>query len=151
MTEIFPIPMIVLNIIDSVENYLKKEFPSRKKTLPVKKRKRGNNLIITWNIFPKTSEKIKVTFDVLHREMNQLLEEYQEGELLQYEIKKGRIIDSGTEAFLISRGYSWDLYIYQPETFIYIRLLQEKDIKINQKEWISIDIDIIEHSAWFAE
>ena len=38
-----------------------------------------------------------------------------EGELLQYKISDGRILDSGSEAFIISRGFSWDLYIYQPE------------------------------------
>jgi hypothetical protein len=121
------------------------------KTLPAKQRDRGINSILTWNIFPENpGEEIEI-FDSIQKLINHKLESYEEGELLQYEISKGRILDSGSEAFIISRGFSWDLYIYQPETFIYIRLLQEKNIEKDSNEWISVDIDLIKQSAWFVD
>ena len=145
------LPSILVEITNQLELYLEKKFPTRIKTLPVKQRDRGINSILTWNIFPENpGEEIKI-FDSIQNLINQKLESYEEGELLQYEISKGRILDSGSEAFIISRGYSWDLYIYQPETFVYIRLLQEKNLEKDNQEWISVDIDLIKQSAWFVD
>jgi len=151
MTEQTFLPSILLEIIKILEKYLKKKFPIRTKTLPVKQRDSGVNSIITWNIFPENPKETTEIFDSIQNLLNQKLESYEEGELLQYEISKGRILDSGSEAFIISRGFSWDLYIYQPEIFVYIRLLQEKSIQKDNNEWISVDIDLIKNSAWFMD
>ncbi|MHA1512489.1 MAG: hypothetical protein ACTSRJ_00280 [Candidatus Hodarchaeales archaeon] len=151
MTEREPLPSILVEITNQLEKYLEKKFPNRMKTLPVKQRDRGINSILTWNIFPENpGEEIEI-FDSIQKLINLKLESYEEGELLQYEISKGRILDSGSEAFIISRGFSWDLYIYQSETFIYIRLLKEKNIEKDSNEWISVDIDLIKQSAWFVD
>jgi len=151
MTERESLPLILLEITNLLESYLENKFPTRTKTLPVKQRDRGVNSILTWNIFPKNLEETKEIFNSIQDLFSQKLESYEEGELLQYEISKGRILDSGSEAFIISRGFSWDLYIYQPEIFVYIRLLQEKSIEIDNNEWISVDIDLIKQSAWFVD
>ena len=151
MAERESLPLILLEITNLLELYLEKKFPTRTKTLPVKQRDRGINSILTWNIFPRNPEEKAEIFDFIRNLFCQKLESYEEGGLLQYEISKGRILDSGSEAFLISRGFSWDLYVYQPEIFVYIRLLQEKNIGMNHNEWISVDIDLIKQSAWFVD
>ncbi|MHA2306159.1 MAG: hypothetical protein ACXACU_12290, partial [Candidatus Hodarchaeales archaeon] len=66
-------------------------------------------------------------------------------------IDTGGITDSGTQEFQIIRGKSWEVYLYDPETFIYIRLLNESRIADPFDKWLSIDIDIVENSAWFAD
>jgi hypothetical protein len=149
MTELESLPPILLEIVNLIEKFLEKKFPSRKKTLPLKKRDRGINSILTWNIFPRNSVETINIFDSIQVLLGQKLEAFKEGELLQYEISNGRILDSGSEAFIISRGFSWDLYLYEPEIFVYIRLLQEKTLEKDKNEWISVDIDLIKQSAWF--
>jgi len=151
MTERESLPLILLEITNLLESYLEEKFPIRTKTLPLKQRNRGNNSIFTWNIFHENPEETIEIFESIQNVINQKLESYEEGELLQYEISKGRILDSGSEAFLISKGFSWDLYIYQPEIFVYIRLLLEKNIEMDNNEWISVDIDLIKQSAWFVD
>ncbi len=72
-------------------------------------------------------------------------------ELISYTVNKGKILDSTVEAFIIKKGVNYDLYIYDPEIFIYIRLLLESPSKNQSREWISIDIDVIKKSAWFLD
>lgn len=151
MTEQTSLPSILLEIVKVLEAYLEKLFPNRERTLPVKQHDRGINSILTWNIYPRSPEEVIDIFDSIQNLLSKKLVDFEEGELLMYEISEGRILDSGSDAFLISRGFSWDLYIYQPEIFIYIRLLQEKKIETDDNEWISVDIDLIRQSAWFVD
>ncbi|MCK5346505.1 MAG: hypothetical protein KAR20_24015 [Candidatus Heimdallarchaeota archaeon] len=151
MTEQTSLPSILLEIVKVLEAYLEKLFPNRERTLPIKQRDRGINSILTWNIYPRSPEEVNDIFDSIQNLLGKKLVDFEEGELLMYEISEGRILDSGSDAFLISRGFSWDLYIYQPEIFVYIRLLQEKKIETDDNEWISVDIDLIRQSAWFVD
>ena len=151
MTEQTSLPSILLEIVKVLEVYLEKLFPNRERTLPIKQRDRGINSILTWNIYPRSPEEVTDIFDNIQNLLSKKLVNYEEGELLMYEISEGRILDSGSDAFIISRGFSWDLYIYQPEIFVYIRLLQEKKIETDDNEWISVDIDLIRQSAWFVD
>jgi len=151
MTEQASLPPILLEIVKALEKYLENLFPNRESTLPVKQRDRGINSILTWNIYPRSPKEVTDIFDSLQNLLGKKLVDFEEGELLMYEISEGRILDSGSDAFLISRGFSWDLYIYQPEIFVYIRLLQEKKIEKDDNEWISVDIDLIRQSAWFVD
>ncbi|MHA2113677.1 MAG: hypothetical protein ACXAC6_00105 [Candidatus Hodarchaeales archaeon] len=151
MTEQASLPSILLEIVKVLEAYLEKLFPNRERTLPVKQRDRGINSILTWNIYPRSPEEVTDIFDSIQNLLSQILVDFEEGELLMYEISEGRILDSGSDAFLISRGFSWDLYIYQPEIFVYFRLVQEKKIETDDNEWISVDIDLIRQSAWFVD
>ena len=151
MTERETLPPVLIEISNLLESYLGKKFPTRTRTLPLKQRNRGINSILTWNIYPENPREAKEIFNSIQKILNQKLEDYEDGELLQYEISKGRILDSGSEAFIISRGFSWDLYIYQPEIFVYFRLLLERGLEKDTVEWISVDIDLIKQSAWFVD
>ncbi len=145
------LPSILLEIVKELEKYLEKKIPNRETTLPVKRRDKGNNSILTWNIYPRSPEEITELFESIQSLLDKKLVDFEEGELLMYKISEGRILDSGTDAFLISRGFSWDLYIYEPEIFVYIRILQEKKLEMDNNEWISVDIDLIRQSAWFLD
>ena len=59
------------------------------------------------------------------------------------------MIDTGMQEFQINFGESWDVYLYEPEIFVYIRLLLESKIINPEERWISLDIDVINNSAWF--
>lgn len=151
MIDLQLLPELLQVLTTNLECYLDQILSDRKKTLPVKIRQTHNNVIITWNVFPDSSNELGAIFKDVQNIINQKLDKLKKGEILQYEISNGHIVDSGSEAFLIKRGYSWDLYLYEPETFIYIRLLHESQINQWDEEWISIDIDIVNKSAWFKD
>ena len=145
------LPEILQAITLSLESYLDKIFAYREKTLPVKIKETQNNVIVTWNIFPDSSDTINGILKDIKDLINQEMNKGYDGEVLKYDINSGQIFDAGVEAFLILEGFSWDLYLYKPETFIYIRLLHESRLDKEKDQWISVDIDIINNSAWFRD
>lgn len=62
----------------------------------------------------------------------------------------GTILDLGISAFQVLQSLTWEVYLYDPEDFAYIRLFHEKDPE-RGTEWLSLDIDYVEKSAWFHE
>ena len=151
MENLHLLPEMLQDITLSLESYLDKIFNNREKTLPVKIKETPNNVIVTWNIFPDSSDTIEGVFKDIKNLINQEMNKGYDGEVLKYNISNGQIFDSGVEAFLILEGFSWDLYLYKPETFIYIRLLHESRLDKEKDQWISVDIDIINNSAWFRD
>ncbi|MHA2248230.1 MAG: hypothetical protein ACXADY_24990 [Candidatus Hodarchaeales archaeon] len=145
---------ISINLVDSlifeIERVLSSEFENRQKTLPVKVIKRNNNTAVTWNIYPtdtiKHDELLVELIKTIEDNFNNII-----GEIIKFNITNGSIIDSGNQEFQIIEGQSWEVYLFDPETFIYIRLLNESRIADPLDKWLSIDIDIVEHSAWFAD
>ncbi len=150
MKELIHLPKVIKKLEQNLEGYLGKLFPTRERTLPVKKMKRENNTIMTWNVYPNPPEKINKIFVDLEKIISRILKHPIDGELICYEIKAGQILDGGVNAFSILQGFNWDLYLYQPEIFIYIRLQHESDLDVTN-EWISIDIDLVNNSAWFLD
>jgi hypothetical protein len=144
------LPEILQELVQTLEDYLNKIFIDRINTLPVKIKNKNQNTILTWNIFPEPQEEILKIFLSLKLIISRILEQPIDGELIYSEIQKGYILDTGIKGFSIICGYTWDLYLYQPEIFIYIRLVHESNLD-NTNEWISIDIDLIEGSAWFLD
>ena len=151
MNEITHLPIVLQELVQALENHLDQLTPNRKRTLPVKIKKQNQNTIITWNIYSEPQKEITGIFSDLQKIISQILEQPLDGELIYFEIKKGKIIDAGINAFSIKHGFSWDLYLYQPETFVYVRLLHETNLDSCIDAWISIDIDLIENSAWFLD
>ena len=83
MTKFSVLPSILLEIRKSLELFLENKFLDRKQTLPVKQLDRGNNSILTWNIFPDSPEDIIEVFDKIHSLLREKLLNYQGGELLE--------------------------------------------------------------------
>ncbi len=141
---------LINSLIFEIERVLSSEFENRLKTLPVKVIKRNNNTAVTWNIYPKDqnqSDKLLIELTkTIEDNFNNIV-----GEIIKFNIANGSIIDSGNQEFQIITGMSWEVYLFDPEIFIYIRLLNESRITDPFDKWLSIDIDIVEHSAWFAE
>ena len=151
MSDLRNLPDILEFLINSIEQFLNRKFPNRTKTLPLKIQQTTNNIIITWNVFPDPFHELNDLLTNIRNIINKELKVLTDGEILRYEISNGSIFDSGSEAFLIKGGFSWDIYLYEPETFIYVRLLHESQINHQGEEWISIDIDVINKSAWFID
>ena len=150
MKTIRQLPEVLQELVQRLEDHMDKIAPARERTLPVKIKKQRQNTIITWNIYPEPQNEIKNTFSDLREVISGILEQPLDGELIYSEIKKGQILDAGINAFSIIQGFSWDLYLYQPEIFVYVRLVHETTLD-KTNEWISIDIDVIENSAWFLD
>ncbi len=150
MKKILDLPKVLQDLVRALEEYLDQILSTRERTLPVKIKSLNQNTILTWNIYPEPQSEIKKIFTQLKEIISHILEQPLDGELIHSELRKGRILDGGINAFSIIQGFSWDLYLYQPETFVYFRLLHESTLDITN-EWISIDIDLIENSAWFVE
>jgi len=145
------LPLLIREIITDVENLLNKMNFDRTLVKPVKIRRSHNNIIVSWNIFPFSALiEIYTNFqEIITKNLLNI-----RGEILSYDIKEGSITDHTHDTFkdfLIHQGTNWDVYLYDPEIFIYIRLIIESNIKKGKDKWISLDIDVIEKSAWFLE
>ena len=151
MSDLQILPDILKLIIARLEHFINNKFSDRTKTLPLKIQQTKNNIIITWNVFPDPFHEITDLLSTIRNIISNELDKLADGEVICYEINKGSINDSGSESFLIKSGFSWDIYLYEPETFIYTRVLHESRIDNHREEWISIDIDVVMKSAWFKD
>ena len=113
-------------------------------------RKRENNITLSYNIYP-IETRIEELWTLLHNLLTAKFKELsKQGEVIMYSTTQGSILDQGIEYFKVQKGTIFECYIYEPESFIYTRLLQEFDV-LKKTQWISIDLDGIEQSAWFEE
>ncbi len=113
-------------------------------------RKRENNVTLSYNIYPKEMD-INELWTLLYNTLkNNFTELSKKGEVILYTPTQGSILDQGVEYFKVTNANVFECYIYEPESFIYARILQEYDI-IKKTRWISIDVDGIDRSAWFEE
>ncbi len=143
------LPDVLQQLVTVIEGLLTSYYPNRLRTLPVKIINRKQNTTLTWNIYP--TEKIPLN-NLLHVLMKTIEENFKniKGEIIQFNLSNGKIHDGEVQEFQISTGKIWEIYLYEPETFIYLRLLSESRLAHPDKKWISIDIDIVEESSWFA-
>ena len=113
-------------------------------------RNRANNLTLSYNIYPDEYSFSDV-WTGLYSELRTVFNDIALiGEVITYTAKNGTIQDQGTVYFRVLEALLFECYIYDPESFIYARLLHEYDV-LKKNEWISIDIDGIYQSAWFEE
>ena len=111
---------------------------------------RENNITLSYNIHPlefDIDQLWNICYNFLEKKFKELSKT---GEVIMYETTKGAILDQGVEYFKVKKANIFECYIYEPESFIYLRILQEYDL-LQKKQWISIDVDGIEQSAWFEE
>lgn len=119
-------------------------------------REKGRNLTVAFNIFNELNENwlkitnlLEITFE--GKDL------FPKGEVITHLGSGGKIIDSGLQSFEVIRSKIWECYFYDPEEFMYVRTLWEKDLQKKndlpnfQLEWISVDIDLVRESAWFSE
>ncbi len=116
--------------------------------MPIKIQTRENNTIITCNIFLNEGGYLEDLFQKITEVFEKTLEKIN-GETIHYELTKGKILDTGIQEFQIDLAKVWDIYLYDPEIFIYVRLLVESKLAQPKNSWISLDIDVITNSAWF--
>lgn len=144
------LPNFLQQLIIKIEALIDSRLDNRLHTLPVRIKKREQNIIITWNIYPEYNLELNFFLARIAETINQLLDEIK-GEIIQYELSKGKISDGGVSEFQINLGKTWDIYLYDPEIFIYLRLLLESRLANPQDKWISLDVDMVTGSAWFVD
>lgn len=143
------LPEVLQQLVLKIEGLIDSYFSNRLQTLPVKINNRKQNITVTWNIYPTEKIQLDDFFLILETTIDENLKDIN-GETIQYKLINGKIRDRGVQEFEIPKGKTWEIYLYKPETFIYLRLLYESRTAHPHDNWISIDIDIVTESAWFA-
>lgn len=140
---------ILQSIATNIDNSLK-EFNFDLTFTGPSHRKTENNQNISYNIYPRIEFINKTWLKLLQLIQSEFQKLSAQGEVIVYDTTQGTILDQGTEYFTVLKANIFECYIYEPESFLYARLLEEYD-PIKKNKWISIDIDGIERSAWFVE
>ncbi|UCE13441.1 MAG: hypothetical protein JSV04_14815 [Candidatus Heimdallarchaeota archaeon] len=144
------LPLFLQGLVMKIEALIDSRFPQRSKILPVKIRNRRQNSVLSWNIFPSELIELKDFYQTLEDLITTQIKNVK-GEIIQSTLARGEITDTGVQEFKIISGKTWDIYLYDPEIFIYLRLLHESRLTQDQDGWISIDIDLVNESAWFCD
>lgn len=142
------LPKELQSIVVRLEKLIDSYYSSRSRTLPVKIIQHKQNIIVTWNIFPGARIQLQDFFQILTKTIEGSLKDIN-GEIIYCSLKNGKIRDRGVQEFQIHLGKTWEIYLYDPETYIDIRLLCESRVSEPQDRWLSIDIDVVTESAWF--
>lgn len=142
------LPEVLQLLVPRIEDLIDSYFSNRLRTLPVRINHRKQNITITWNIYPTDRISLEDLFQILSKLIDENLDDIN-GEIICYTISDGTIRDRKVQEFQIHSGKSWEIYLYEPETFIDVRLLLESYLTESHNKWISIDIDIVTQSAWF--
>ena len=143
------VPEVLRRFIFQIEHLIDEGVKDRSLTHPPKIRNRANNTVVMWNIFPDKSDELNTLFRIINQTTDSFFTDIK-GEVIKLKVLSGTIHDTGVQEFQIIRGKTWDVYLYDPEGFLYIRLLHERHL-LNQEQWLSVDIDIITDSAWFVD
>lgn len=143
------LPQELQGLVVKLEDLINSHYSSRSRTLPVKIKKRKQNIIVTWNIYPGDKVQLKELFHTITVTIENSLKGIN-GEIISCSLTNGEIRDRGVQEFQIHMGKTWEIYLYDPETYISLRLLYESRLSQPQDRWLSIDIDVIAESAWFA-
>ncbi len=136
-------------IIDTLTNsvdHLLREWKIHNYTKKIKHR--DSNTILSWNIFPVTVQQLEFMYQELCKIFKEKLRQIN-GEVIWYEGLNGEIWDRQFNQFTVQKAFISEVYWYDPEIFGYVRILHEKDKYRKEKEWISVDIDVVVNSAWF--
>ncbi|MFX0208110.1 MAG: hypothetical protein ACFFDT_19140 [Candidatus Hodarchaeota archaeon] len=142
------LPEVLQQLVPKIEGIIDSYFTDRSRTLPVRINNRKQSVTVTWNIYPAKKIHLDDLFQRLARTIDENVTDVN-GEIIQCNLINGTIRDNRVQEFQIDTGKIWEIYLYEPEIYIYLRLLYESRINQPHDKWISIDIDIITESAWF--
>ncbi|MHA2202516.1 MAG: hypothetical protein ACW991_02395 [Candidatus Hodarchaeales archaeon] len=143
------LPEVLQQLVSKIEDQINFYYANRSRTLPVRINKRKQNITITWNIYPIDRIRLEDLFQILTKTAEENLKDIN-GEIIHCTLTNGIIRDRGVEEFQIHSGKTWEIYLYDPEIYVDVRLLYESRITQPLDKWLSIDIDIVLESAWFA-
>lgn len=111
-----------------------------------------NNWSVLFNVYPLHQDKTDMLLQRLIQTARQIATEFigENGEIIAAQVGMGEIRDQGHPYFEITRGQIFECYHYNLESFAYIRVFQENKLA-ETESWISLDLDLLEKSAWFTE
>jgi len=121
--------------------YLLREIISALESSSEVIRWRGDDSLGT--LYIKTTTDLK---DCVQATLNAIDKIPPENEVIEAHITRGRFIDQGIETIEISRGVLYEIYIYETETHIYIRIY---DLSLDRDSWRAIYCDWSSPSRWW--
>ncbi len=142
------LPKVLQQLVSKIEDLINSYYSNRSRTLPVRINKRKQNITITWNIYPVDRIRLEDLSKILTKTVEENLKDIN-GEIIHCTLTDGMIRDRGVQEFQIHSGKTWEIYLYDPEIYVDVRLLCESRITQPHDKWLSIDIDIVMESAWF--
>lgn len=142
------LPEVLQQLVSKIEDLINFYYANRSRTLPVRINKRKQNITITWNIYPADTIHLEDLFLILTKTVEEKLKNIN-GEIIHCTLTDGKIRDREVQEFQIHTGKTWEIYLYDPEIYVDVRLLYESRITQPLDKWLSIDIDIVMESAWF--
>jgi hypothetical protein len=147
---------MITNILQNLIMQISDIARSNKKNTGPTIREKDQNLTVSYNIYNNLSVnwmKLTNLLELIFEGKNLI----PKGEVITHLGLGGKIIDSGLQSFEVVKSKIWECYFYDPEEFLYVRVLWERDLQKKDKitdlniEWISVDIDLVRDSAWFSE
>lgn len=121
--------------------------------LKFKRKEKGSAVIVTTNIYLK--EKAQLPEFLLH--ISSVLESIIKkhlafnGEIIKLGINGGIVNDRGEVWFEVVEGVIFEVYCFTCRSISFVRVLHEKQLYGEKKEWISVDVDEYLDSQWFEE
>ncbi|MFW9778266.1 MAG: hypothetical protein ACFFE8_05365 [Candidatus Heimdallarchaeota archaeon] len=143
------IPEVLRHLMFQINRLMDENSIDRSQTHPPKLRQRANNIVVMWNIFLEQKSSLNNLMAKIDQSIETILSQIR-GEVIKFNVDSGTIKDMGTQEFRVIRGKIWNVYFYEPEDFLSVRLVHEETLH-DQEQWISVDIDLVTNSAWFVD
>jgi|Deesub1362B_J571_1020462.scaffolds.fasta_scaffold00003_323 hypothetical protein len=70
------------------------------------------------------------------------------GEIISLYVNQGDFKDLGIKTIIVDKGFIWELYLYESNIHLFIRLLLLSSV-LEGDEWLALYIDYNPDSAWW--
>ncbi|MEM1657960.1 MAG: hypothetical protein QXK94_02900 [Candidatus Jordarchaeales archaeon] len=111
---------------------------------------KGGYTTLSTNIFPKNNNYAgRIYLEAREIVRNTIVEHVgRNGEVIECEVLRGRIIDGGEVWFHVLEGTVVEAYCFACESISFVRVLHEQDPR-SGREWVSVDVDENLETPWF--
>jgi hypothetical protein len=121
--------------------------------LKFKRKEKWNMVIVTTNIYLKEKSQLHEFLSHISSVLESIIKKHLElnGEIIKLGISGGTVDDRGEIWFEVVEGVIFEVYCFTCKSISFVRVLHEKQLYGEKKEWISIDVDEYLDSQWFEE
>ncbi|MEM2573105.1 MAG: hypothetical protein QXF77_01670 [Candidatus Jordarchaeales archaeon] len=113
---------------------------------------KGAYATFSTNLFPRDKADARKIYLEARVVVKTAIEEHigEDGEIIEYEVSEGRILDGGRVWFYVLEGFIVEAYCFTCKSISFARVLHERDPRKGD-EWVSVDVDENLDTPWFNE
>lgn len=113
---------------------------------------RRGYMTFSTNLFPKNRGDARRIYLEARGIVKAVIEDHvgENGEIIEYEVSKGRIFDGGKAWFYVLEGFIVEAYCFTCKSVSFTRVLHELDPR-RGSEWVSVDVDENTDTPWLDE